>query len=398
MPVALLALAISAFGIGTTEFVIMGLLPEVATDLHVSIPVAGSLVSGYALGVVAGAPVLALAAARVNRRHALAGLMLLFVAGNLLCAVASNYPVLMTGRVVAALCHGAFFGIGSVLAADLVAPHRRASAIALMFSGLTLANVLGVPLGTALGQRFGWRSTFWAVTAIGLVSLVGLLLFVPGDTVSRRETLRAQLAPLRRVEVWLALATTVLGFGGLFASFTYVAPMMTEVAGFAPGTVTWLLVLFGAGLCIGNAVGGRLADRFPARSLLVLLALLCGVLVAYRFTVATQAGAAVTLFLVGVAGFATVPGLQMRVIEEAGGTTTLAAAVNIAAFNLGNAVGAYLGGVVIDARLGYAAPNLAGAVLAAGGLILCAVGVRRSARRRARNAAADPAARPRVAA
>ncbi|GAB1691090.1 MFS transporter [Krasilnikovia sp. M28-CT-15] len=398
MPLALLALAISAFGIGTTEFVIMGLLPEVATDLHVSIPVAGSLVSGYALGVVAGAPVLALAASRVNRRHALAGLMLLFVAGNLLCAVASNYPVLMTGRVVAALCHGAFFGIGSVLAADLVAPHRRASAIALMFSGLTLANVLGVPLGTALGQRFGWRSTFWAVTAIGVVSLVGLLLFVPADAVSRRETVRAQLAPLRRVEVWLALATTVLGFGGLFASFTYVAPMMTEVAGFAPGTVTWLLVLFGAGLCIGNVVGGRLADRFPARSLLVLLALLCGVLVAYRFTVASQAGAAFTLFLLGVVGFATVPGLQMRVIAEAGGATTLAAAVNIAAFNLGNAVGAYLGGVVIDARLGYAAPNLAGAALAAGGLILCAVGVQRSARTTVRDAAADPAAHPTVAA
>ncbi|MCU7729665.1 MFS transporter [Actinoplanes sp. KI2] len=398
MPLALLALAISAFGIGTTEFVIMGLLPEVATDLHVSIPVAGSLVSGYALGVVAGAPVLALAASRVNRRHALAGLMLLFVAGNLLCAVASNYPMLMTGRVVAALCHGAFFGIGSVLAADLVAPHRRASAIALMFSGLTLANVLGVPLGTALGQRFGWRSTFWAVTAIGVVSLVGLLLFVPADAVSRRETVRAQLAPLRRVEVWLALATTVLGFGGLFASFTYVAPMMTEIAGFAPGTVTWLLVLFGAGLCIGNAAGGRLADRFPARSLLVLLALLCGVLLAYRFTVASQAGAAVTLFLLGVVGFATVPGLQMRVIAEAGGATTLAAAVNIAAFNLGNAVGAYLGGVVIDARLGYAAPNLAGAALAAGGLILCAVGIQRGTRRAVRAAAADPAAHPTVAA
>jgi len=391
MPVALVALAISAFGIGTTEFVIMGLLPEVADDLHISIPAAGTLVSGYALGVVAGAPVLALAATRINRRHALAGLMLLFVAGNLLSAVAPNYSLLLTGRIVAALCHGAFFGIGSVLAADLVVPQRRASAIALMFSGLTLANVLGVPFGTALGQQFGWRSTFWAVTALGLVSLAGLLAFVPDKAAATRETVRTQLAPLRRTEVWLALATTVLGFGGLFASFTYIAPMMTDVAGYQPSAVTWLLVLFGAGLCIGNAVGGRLADRAPASSLLALLGLLTAVLIAFRFTSAHQAGAAVTLFLLGIVGFATVPGLQMRVIEQAGGTTTFAAAVNIAAFNLGNAIGAYLGGLVIDAGFGYAAPNLTGAALAAGGLILAAVGSTRGARRPAHRTAAEPA-------
>jgi MFS transporter, DHA1 family, inner membrane transport protein len=390
MPPALLALAISAFGIGTTEFVIMGLLPEVSADLDISIPVAGTLVSGYALGVVVGAPILALASTRVNRRNALVGLMLLFVAGNLLSAVAPTYAVLMSGRIVAALCHGAFFGIGSVLAADLVAVERRASAIALMFSGLTLANVLGVPFGTALGQHFGWRSTFWAVTALGLVSLAGLLAFVPADAVRARETVRSQLVPLRRLDVWLALATTVLGFGGLFASFTYVAPMMTDVAGFPAGAVTWLLVLFGAGLCAGNAIGGRFADRSPATTLVVLLVLLTAVLIVFRFTAAGPVGAAVTLFLLGVIGFATVPGLQMRVIEEAGGTTTLAAAVNIAAFNLGNAIGAYLGGLVIDAGFGYAAPNLAGAALAAGGLALAVVGAARRARSaQVRLAAAD---------
>ncbi|MEV7628760.1 MFS transporter [Actinoplanes sp. NPDC089786] len=380
MPPALLALAISAFGIGTTEFVIMGLLPEVSADLDISIPVAGTLVSGYALGVVVGAPILALAATRVNRRRALVGLMLLFVAGNLLSAVAPTYAVLMSGRIVAALCHGAFFGIGSVLAADLVAVERRASAIALMFSGLTLANVLGVPFGTALGQHFGWRSTFWAVTVLGLMSLAGLLAFVPAEAVRARETVRSQLVPLRRLDVWLALATTVLGFGGLFASFTYVAPMMTDVAGFSAGAVTWLLVLFGAGLCAGNAIGGRFADRSPATTLVVLLLLLTAVLTVFRFTAAGPAGAAITLFLLGVIGFATVPGLQMRVIEEAGGSTTLAAAVNIAAFNLGNAIGAYLGGLVIDAGFGYAAPNLAGAALAAGGLALASVGAARRAR------------------
>ena len=388
MPPALLALAISAFGIGTTEFVIMGLLPEVSADLDISIPVAGTLVSGYALGVVVGAPILALAATRVNRRNALVGLMLLFIAGNLLSAVAPTYAVLMSGRIVAALCHGAFFGIGSVLAADLVALERRASAIALMFSGLTLANVLGVPFGTALGQHFGWRSTFWAVTALGLVSLAGLLAFVPADVVRARETVRSQLVPLRRLDVWLALATTVLGFGGLFASFTYVAPMMTDVAGFPAGAVTWLLVLFGAGLCAGNAIGGRFADRSPATTLVVLLVLLTAVLIVFRFTAAGPVGAAVTLFLLGVIGFATVPGLQMRVIEEAGGTTTLAAAVNIAAFNLGNAIGAYLGGLVIDAGFGYAAPNLAGAALAAGGLALAVVGAARRARSAPRGRAA----------
>jgi MFS transporter, DHA1 family, inner membrane transport protein len=392
MPLALVALAISAFGIGTTEFVIMGLLPELARDLHISIPAAGTLVSGYALGVVAGAPVLALAATRLDRRRALAGLMVLFVAGNLLSAVAPNYPLLLTGRIVAALCHGAFFGIGSVLAADLVAPQRRAGAIALMFSGLTLANVLGVPFGTALGQHFGWRSTFWAVTALGLISLAGLLAFVPSAPTPQRETVRAQLLPLRRLPVWLALATTVLGFGGLFASFTYVAPMMTEIAGYRPGAVTWLLVLFGAGLCIGNAIGGRLADRASAAALPVLLLLLAGVLVAFRFTAASTVGAAITLFLLGVVGFATVPGLQSQVIERAGGTTTLAAAVNIAAFNLGNAIGAHLGGLVIDAGFGYATPNLVGAALAVGGLTLAVADIAAAARRPAPQPASQPAA------
>lgn len=392
MPLALVALAISAFGIGTTEFVIVGLLPELARDLDISIPAAGTLVSGYALGVVVGAPVLALAATRLDRRRALAGLMVLFVAGNLLSAVASNYPLLLTGRIVAALCHGAFFGIGSVLAADLVAPQRRAGAIALMFSGLTLANVLGVPFGTALGQHFGWRSTFWAVTALGLISLAGLLAFVPSTTTPEHETLRAQLLPLRRLPVWLALATTVLGFGGLFASFTYVAPTMTDVAGYRPDAVTWLLVLFGAGLCIGNAIGGRLADRVGAAALPVLLLLLAGVLVAFRFTAANTVTAAITLFLLGVVGFATVPGLQSQVIERAGGTTTLAAAVNIAAFNLGNAIGAYLGGVVIDAGFGYTAPNLAGAALAVGGLTLAVAGIAVAARRPAPRPAGQPSA------
>lgn len=375
MPPALLALAISAFGIGTTEFVIMGLLPEVAADFRVSIPTAGLLISGYAMGVVVGAPVLTIGAARLRRKHALIGLMGLFILGNALSALAPTYGMMMTGRIVASLCHGAFFGLGSVAAADLVAPHRRAGAIALMFGGLTLANVLGVPMGTALGQQFGWRSTFWVVVLLGLISLVAILLLVPDQRSDADTRVRAQLAPFRRPQVWLALTMTTLGFGGLFASFTYVAPMMTDVAGFAPGSVTWLLVLFGVGLCLGNYLGGRAADRALMPTLFVVLALLTATLAVFTLTAHHRLPAAVTLFLLGTVGFATVPGLQMHAIEQAGGSNTLTSAVNIAAFNLGNAIGAYLGGLAIDAGYGLTAPNLVGAALTAGSIAVAMVAV-----------------------
>lgn len=238
MPLALLALALSAFAIGTTEFVIVGLLPEVARDLSVSIPSAGLLISGYALGVVIGAPALTAAASRLPRKHVLLGLMVLFVAGNLVCALAPTYGLLMVGRVIAALAHGAFFGVGSVVAADLAKPDKRARAIALMFTGLTVANVLGVPLGTLLGQHLGWRSTFWAVTVLGIAGLAGIAALLPTQPRAVEGVLRRELTAFRRPQVWLALMTTALGFGGLFASFTYIAPMMTHVAGFAPASVT----------------------------------------------------------------------------------------------------------------------------------------------------------------
>ncbi|GAA2801366.1 MFS transporter [Kitasatospora paracochleata] len=368
MPLALLALAVGAFAIGTTEFVIVGLLPQVAADLSVSIPTAGLLVSGYALSVVVGAPLMTAAGARLPRKTVLLALMGVFVAGNLLCALAGGYGLLLAGRVVAALCHGAFFGIGSVVAADVVAPDRRAGAIAMMFTGLTAANVLGVPLGTALGQHLGWRSTFWAVTALGVLALVALAALVPAQPAPADGGLRRELAVFRRPQVWLALATTMLGFGGVFASFTYVAPMMTEVAGFAPGSVTWLLVLFGCGLCVGNVLGGRMADRRLMPSLCAILAVLAAVLAVFSLTAHGKAAAVVTLALFGVAGFATVPPLQMRVMTKAEGAPALASAANIGAFNLGNALGAWLGGLAIDGGLGWTAPNLVGAALAAAGL------------------------------
>ncbi|MFJ1765133.1 MFS transporter [Amycolatopsis sp. NPDC088138] len=373
MPAALLALAISAFGIGTTEFVIMGLLPEVAGDFGVSIPSAGLLISGYALGVVVGAPVLTALASRVPRKTVLVSLMGLFIAGNVLSALAPSYGLLMTGRVVAALSHGAFFGVGSVVAASLVAPAKQATAIAMMFTGLTVANVLGVPAGTALGQAFGWRSTFWVVSALGVAGAIGILALVPHQKPDPGAGLRGELAVFRRPQVWLALAMTALGFAGVFASFTYIAPMMTEVAGFSSGAVTWLLVLFGAGLFAGNLLGGRAADRRLMPSLYVILAALALVLVVFVFTAHAKVPAAITIVLFGAAGFATVPPLQARVMAKAEGAPALASAANIAAFNLGNAGGAWLGGQAIGAGLGYTAPNWIGAVLAAAGLAVALV-------------------------
>ncbi|GAA2130744.1 MFS transporter [Kitasatospora kazusensis] len=373
MPLALLALAIGAFGIGTTEFVITGLLPQVADSFDVTIPSAGILVTGYALGVVAGAPLLAALGSRIPRKRMLMLLMGLFVLGNALSAVAPDFGLLLAGRVVASLAHGAFFGIGSVLAADLVAPHRKAGAIALMFTGLTVANVVGVPLGTLVGQHFGWRTTFALVAAIGLVGLAGIAALVParpGPGAGHRPGpgLRRELAAFRNVQVALAMAMTVLGFGGVFAAITYIAPMMTGPAGFADSSVTWLLVLFGLGMVAGNLLGGRFADRALMPLLYVSLGALSLTLLLFTFTAHHQLAAAITIPLLGAFGFATVPPLQKRVLDQTADAPTLASAVNIGAFNLGNAVAAWLGGVVISAGYGYTAPNLVGAALTASAL------------------------------
>jgi MFS transporter, DHA1 family, inner membrane transport protein len=373
MPLALLALAIGAFGIGTTEFVIVGLLPQVAGNLAVSIPSAGLLVSGYALSVAIGAPLMTAAGSRLPRKTMLIVLMGVFIVGNLICAVADSYALLMTGRVIAALCHGAFFGIGSVVAADLVAPQKRASAIAMMFTGLTVANVLGVPMGTALGQHFGWRSTFWAVSGLGVLGLAGIIALVPRQPLDRTVSLRSELAVFRRLQVWLALATTMLGFGGVFAAFTYIVPMMTDIAGFSSGSVTWLLVLFGAGLCVGNVVGGRLADRRLMPSLYAILSVLALVLVVFSFTAHWRIPAVLTVVAFGFAGFAIVPALQMRVMSKAEGAPVMASAANIGAFNLGNALGAWLGGLTIAGGAAYTAPDWVGAALVTAGLGVAAV-------------------------
>ncbi|MFI7006208.1 MFS transporter [Streptomyces sp. NPDC050145] len=396
MPLALLALAIGAFGIGTTEFVIMGVLPQVAGDFGVTIPTAGWLVSGYALGVVIGAPLLTVLGTKVSRKKMLMALMALFVVGNTLSALAPTFGLMLAGRVVASLAHGAFFGIGSVVAADLVAPQKKASAISLMFMGLTVANIVGVPGGTYIGQAAGWRVTFLIVAALGIIGFLGVAKLVPETGRPESVSVRREFAAFKNVQVWLAMAMTVLGYGGVFAAITYITPMMTEVAGFTEGAVTWLLVLFGIGMFLGNLLGGKFADRRLMPMLFTALAGLSAALLLFTATAHNKVLAAITLSLIGALGFATVPPLQKWVLDQASAAPTLASAANIGAFNLGNALAAWLGGIVITAGLGYTSPNWVGAILSATALILAFVAAyldRRSRRASSRliTGAAQPA-------
>ncbi|MFF1635397.1 MFS transporter [Leifsonia sp. NPDC058248] len=371
MPIGLIALALGGFGIGLTEFVIAGLLPEVAAEFQVDEAAAGWLISGYALAVVVGALGLTAALTRVPRKAALIGLMVLFIAGNALSAVAPTYEVMLTGRILAALCHGAFFGIGSVVAAGLVASEKRAGAIAIMFTGLTAANVLGVPFGTLLGQAFGWRSTFWAITVIGVIALAGVALLVPRSAAKNRGGgLRHELTAFRSGQVWLSIVVTVLGFGGMFGAFTYIAYTLTQVSGFATSAVPWLLILFGVGLFVGNALGARFADRSLDKSLVIILIGLAVVLAGFALVAPNPIATIVALLLMGGFGFATVPGLQTRVMKYADHAPTLASGANIAAFNLGNALGAWIGGLTITAGLGYTSPLWAGAAITVGAVVV----------------------------
>lgn len=370
MPLTLLMLAISAFAIGTTEFVIMGILPEVAHDLAVSLPSAGLLVSGYALGVAVGAPILAVLTSKLPRKPALQMLMLIFVAGNVLCAVAPGYNVLMAARVLTSFAHGSFFGIGAVVAASLVAADKRASAIALMFTGLTLANVLGVPFGTFIGQEFGWRATFWIVAVLGVISLAGLTLLLPRQAQVESTSLLKEFRVLTQPATWLALMMTVLGFGGVFVVFTFIAPILEQVTGFSPRAVTLVLVLFGVGLTVGNTVGGKLADRALLPALMGILALLTVVMIAFAWTSHAAIPALVTIFIWGIAAFATVPPLQTRVVEQASAAPNLASTLNIGAFNLGNAGGAWLGGLALSHGYGLDRLPLVAAAVAFAALLL----------------------------
>ncbi|MET9262793.1 MFS transporter [Amycolatopsis sp. NPDC004079] len=373
MPVALLALAVGAFGIGTTEFVMMGVLPLTAADFHIDIPSAGYFISAYALGVVIGAPLLTALAVRLPRKTMLLAMMGLFTVGNALFALSPNQDFGIAFRFLAGLPHGAFFGAGAVVASSLAQPGQRAKAVSMMFMGLTLANVIGVPLGTLLGQQVGWRATFGVVAVIGLLAIAAIAKLVPHQGRPADPSIRGELGAFRRPQVWLALAIVMFGLGGVFACMSYIAPMLTDVAGYSPANVTVLLSLAGVGMTIGNYLGGRLADKKLMPSLYVALLSLATVLAIFTVTAQGKVGAAITIFFVGVAGFMIGPMMQARIMEKAGGTPSLVSAAVQSAFNIANSIGAYLGGLVIAGGLGLLAPNWVGALLAVLGVSIAAV-------------------------
>lgn len=394
MPLALYALTAGSFGIGCAEFVIMGLLLQVAADLQVSIAAAGMLVSGYALGVFAGAPVLTLLSRRMPRKAVLMALMVIYTVGNLACALAPDYTTLMIARVVTSLTHGTFFGVGAVVATSLVPADRKASAISIMFSGLTLATLLGMPAGAWLGLHLGWRSTFWAMAAVGLVSLAIIAALVPRSRDdSAPVALRDELATIVRPQVLLGLLMTMLGFAGVFVVITFVQPLLTQVTGFSEAAVSPILLVFGGGMVVGNLLGGRLADRMATPALLGTLLALAVVLGAMTFALRSQIAMVAFVGVLGIAAFATVSPLQLRVLRHAEGAgQNLASSFNIAAFNLGNAAGAWLGGVVIEQGPGLSAvPWVAALVTLSGlGVALWSVRVERTAHRPALPAGCVP--------
>ncbi|HWM69453.1 MAG TPA: MFS transporter [Steroidobacteraceae bacterium] len=376
---ALYALTVGAFGIGTTEFVIMGLLLQVAADLHVSIPTAGLLVSGYALGVVVGAPLLTAVAGKLPRKTALIALMAIFTIGNVTCALAPSYALLMIARVITSLAHGTFFGVGSIVATQVVPPDRKASAIATMFTGLTVATLLGVPAGSWIGLHFGWRASFWAVSGIGVIAMLVLAALVPADQTGKRTatSFREEMQVLLKPQVLIGLLTTVMGFAGVFTVFTFIQPILTRVTGFSDGAVSPVLLVFGAGMIAGNILGGRLADRRLVPALLGTLTALAIVLGAMTFALHSKPAAVLFVGLLGAATFATVAPLQLRVLHKAAGAgESLASSLNIAAFNLGNALGAWAGGVVIAHGPGLSAVSWVAALMTLMGLAIAWFGIR----------------------
>ncbi|BAV99120.1 MFS transporter, DHA1 family, arabinose polymer transporter [Lysobacter enzymogenes] len=384
LPVALYALTVGAFGIGTTEFVIMGLLLQVAADLQVGLAAAGLLISGYALGVFVGAPVLTIATGRMPRKAVLVALMLIFTLGNIVCAIAPNYTVLMIARVITSLAHGTFFGVGAVVATALVPQDRKASAISIMFTGLTVATLLGVPAGAWLGLQFGWRSTFWAVAAIGVIATVVIAALVPRDRAKPEPVaLRRELSAVLHPQVLLGLLMTVLGFAGVFTVYTFIQPILTSISGFSEATVSPILLVFGGGMILGNLIGGRFADKRLATALIATLIALAAVLGVMTFALHDKIATVAFVGLLGVAAFATVPPLQLWVLQKTDPAgQNLASSLNIGAFNLGNALGAWLGGAVIEHGPGLGAVTWVAALVTLSGLVLAVVAARLDAKGR----------------
>jgi DHA1 family inner membrane transport protein len=372
VPLAVFVLGLTVFCVGTTEVLIAGLLPLLSADLDVSVPTVGLLISGYALGVVIGGPLLTVALLKTPKKTALAGLIGVFVLGQTLGALAPSYPVLMAARVVTALAQGAFFGIGTVVAVQIAGPEARAKALAIMFGGLTMANVIGVPIGTFIGQHLGWRASFWAVDALAALSLVGILLLVPRQHEAQDGSIRKELAAFRKPRVWSALAVTAFSQAGLFATVSYLAPLLIHASGFDASLVPLFLCLFGVGCLAGTFLGGRFADRHLRANLHIGLIALSATLALLALTSSSRIATPLVLMLMlcGVAAFSINPALQAQVVLEADEAPTLAATTNTSAFNVGNTVGPWLGGLVIGTGLGYAAPAWVGALLALGALTI----------------------------
>ncbi|MFC5447767.1 MFS transporter [Paenibacillus aestuarii] len=372
LPVSLFSLTAGAFAIGMTEFVIMGILPNVATDLHVSISQAGQLITSYALGVAFGAPILAMLTHRLPQKRLLILLMLIFILGNLLAVFAPNYSTVMIARLITALAHGTFFGVGSVIAANLVHPDRRAGAVSVMMAGLTIANIIGVPLGTFIGQHLGWRASFGAVVIMGIFSLIGIILLIPRIEQKNATSLVQQVRALAQPKLLFVLLIGALGCSSLFAVFTYIAPILIQITGFSESSVTWILILFGFGVTLGNILGGKLADWKLMPSLLCNFAALALILAVFAVTDQVPAGAVITVFIWGVAAFGILPGLQLRIMNLAKEAPELAATSTHSALNLGNAGGAFLGGWTIT-HIGLGTLPWLGAVLTALGFVLLVI-------------------------
>ena len=377
MNLGLLALSLGAFGIGVTEFAPMGLLPIMAADLGVSIPTAGLLVSAYAFGVLIGAPLMTLTTGKLPRRALLIALAGIFTIGNFLSAIATGYDMLLIARIVTSFNHGAFFGVGSIVAASLVAPDKRAGAVAAMFMGLTIANIIGVPLATWTGEHLGWRVPFWGITVLGLLMMAALRLTLPKLPATEGGDAMTELRVLSGKDVLYALLLTVIGSSAMFTVFTYISPILQQVTKASPAFVTAMLVTYGVGLSIGNWLGGKFADRSVDKTLVASLASLTVVLIAFAWFMPNPVVSAILILLWGVASFALVPPLQVRVMGAASKAPNLASAVNIGAFNLGNALGAALGGGVIAIGWGFPAVALAGAATSAMGLMLVLMAIRK---------------------
>jgi DHA1 family inner membrane transport protein len=372
---AIFALAIGGFAIGTTEFVTMGLLPQIASGVGITIPAAGHVVSAYALGVVVGAPLIATLAARMQRKSVLVWLMVAFAAGNIASSMAASYPQLMLARFLSGMPHGAFFGIGAVVAASLVPIHRRTWAVSMMLAGLTVANIIGVPLTTWVGQHFGWQWPYALVGVIALATVAAIWAWVPHRPAAGDASMRAELRSLRRLQVWLALLIGTVGFGGMFATYAYIAPTMTELTGYPSAAVPVILAIYGIGMTTGAFLSGRVAAHGLMRGIFLCLAMIAVILALFGYAAHNKVTAVLVVFLLGMVPTILVPMLQTRLMDVAYEGQSLAAALNHSTLNMANALGAWLGSVVLEAGYGYEWPSRVGVVLALASMGIAAISV-----------------------